>query len=266
MDLNESNYDYNGLLELFSLPSDFNLKHLKEAKKKVLMLHPDKSQLPNEYFLFFRKMYFKVEEIYKYTHHETNVHKLQQSFDVDTKFKDYLERHNINPETNYKRFSKEFNKMFEQVYVKESDEGHGEWLESDENIYDKNDLEKSKIQARKSQLIQVENIESVDIQNKKSLYHYDLKESHGQPFIAMDVDKVYQNTKKFNSVQELQQFQAQEDQKRAFSSDEQNLLYLKQKEDLLNAQSKQLAYQQMRQKEETENNYNKYVSRYLSLE
>ena len=156
--------------------------------------------------------------------------------------------------------------MFEQVYVKESDEGHGEWLESDENIYDKNDLEKSKIQARKSQLIQVENIESVDIQNKKSLYHYDLKESHGQPFIAMDVDKVYQNTKKFNSVQELQQFQAQEDEKRAFSSDEQNLLYLKQKEDLLNTQSKQLAYQQMRQKEETENNYNKYVSRYLSLE
>ena len=93
-----------------------------------------------------------------------------------------------------------------------------------------------------------------------------MKESHGQPFIAMDVDKVYQNTKKFNSVQELQQFQAQEDQKRAFSSDEQNLLYLKQKEDLLNTQSKQLAYQQMRQKEETENNYNKYVSRYLSLE
>ena len=93
-----------------------------------------------------------------------------------------------------------------------------------------------------------------------------MKESHGQPFIAMDVDKVYQNTRKFNSVQELQQFQAQEDQKRSFSSDEQNLLYLKQKEDLLNAQSKQLAYQQMRQKEQTENNYNKYVSKYLSLE
>ena len=62
-----------------------------------------------------------------------------------------------------------------------------------------------------------ESIESVDIQNKKSLYHYDLKESHGQPFIAMDVDKVYQNTRKFNSRQELQQFQAQEDQKRSFS-------------------------------------------------
>ena len=62
VDLNEENYDYDGLLELFSLPHDFNHQHLKQAKKKVLLLHPDKSHLEEKYFLFFRKMYQKIEE------------------------------------------------------------------------------------------------------------------------------------------------------------------------------------------------------------
>ena len=57
IDLNESNYDYNKLLELFSLEDNFDINDLKECKKKVLKLHPDKSRLDKKYFLFFYKMY-----------------------------------------------------------------------------------------------------------------------------------------------------------------------------------------------------------------
>ena len=34
--------------------------------------------------------------------------------------------------------------MFENVYIKENEDGYDNWLKSDEGIYDKNDLEGSK--------------------------------------------------------------------------------------------------------------------------
>ena len=37
------------------------LEQLKVAKKKVLMIHPDKSKLPAEYFLFYKKAFDKLE-------------------------------------------------------------------------------------------------------------------------------------------------------------------------------------------------------------
>ena len=267
IDLSEDNYDYNGLLGLFSLEPTFSLTDLKGAKKKVLMLHPDKSNLPHEYFLFFRKMYHKLEEIYKFTHHETSIFKLKQDIDIDTHFKDYLEKHNINPATNFELFSKEFNKIFTNVYVRDDEDGHGSWLQSDENIYDKDDLEKSKQQARQSQIVQTNpDIEGVDIHNKQQLNVFDVKESHGQPIIAIDVEKVFQDKQKFSSVHELQQYQSQEDDSHTYMSDAQNEIYLKQKEDLLNQQSKQMAYQYLQNKEKIDEKYQKYVSQYLSLE
>ena len=64
IDLNEDNYDYQELLDLFNLQSNFTYEDLKIAKKKVLMLHPDKSFLDKKYFIFFLKMYEKIKQIY----------------------------------------------------------------------------------------------------------------------------------------------------------------------------------------------------------
>ena len=265
VDLNEENYDYEGLLDLFSLPHDFNHQHLKQAKKKVLLLHPDKSHLEEKYFLFFRKMYQKIEEIYKFSHHETNIHQFQKQIDIETHFKDYLEKNNINPKTNYKKFTEEFNRMFTHVYVNDDEYGYENWFKSDENMYDKDDLEKSKQEAIKDQIVHIQNeIEGVGDQKKHGLIQYDLKESHSQPFIAMDVDDVYNKHKKFSSVQELQQYQQNQDY--TYMSDAQNESYLNQKEALLNQQSKVLAYQHLKAKEKSDQKYQKYVMKYLSLE
>ena len=153
IDLNEENYNYNDLLNLFGLSHQFNEADLKQAKKKVLKLHPDKCSLPIEYYLFFRKMYYKIEEIYKYTYHSTNKNDYTKSIDINTHFKDYLEHHNIDPKKNFQTFSKEFNKMFEQVFIKENNDGYGQWLQSDEDIYDNNNLEDSREKMLKKQII-----------------------------------------------------------------------------------------------------------------
>ena len=124
IDMNEDNYDYQTLLNLFALEDDFDQTDLRIARRKVLKLHPDRSKLPRKVFVFMIKMYCKIEEIYNFTHHEKDKDKLTVNYEVDANFKNYLETNNIDPEKNYELFTKEFNKMFEQVYISENQDGY----------------------------------------------------------------------------------------------------------------------------------------------
>ena len=74
LDLNIDNYNLPDILALFNLPTLFNDADLKRAKLAVLKTHPDKSQLPKEYFLFFTKAYRIIHQIYTIRHPATNEH------------------------------------------------------------------------------------------------------------------------------------------------------------------------------------------------
>ena len=50
-------YSFKELLDLFNLSYNISIDELKQAKKRVLMTHPDKSKLGPEYFLFYKKAY-----------------------------------------------------------------------------------------------------------------------------------------------------------------------------------------------------------------
>ena len=265
IDMNEENYDYRGLLKLFSLEDNFDHTDLKIAKRKVMKLHPDRSQLPQDVFVFMIKMYCKVEEIYNFTHHEKNKDKLTINYDVDKKFKNYLEENNIDPVKDYKSFTKEFNRMFEKVYISENADGYSEWLKSEDGIYNKNDLEESRKVAIKNAIVNVDEV--VEVGGEPfSNYQTDLKEVYTNPFVAIDIDKVYREKPKFSSVEEYKSFLATEDYNNEPLSDEASMKYFENKERMLNNQSKNLAYEQMKQKEQMENNYNKYISQYLKLQ
>lgn len=64
LDLNIDNYNLPDILSLFNVPTLFNAEDLKRAKLAVLKTHPDKSQLPKEYFIFFTKAYRILHQIY----------------------------------------------------------------------------------------------------------------------------------------------------------------------------------------------------------
>ena len=68
-------------------------------------------------------MYHKLEEVYRYLKNETSEEQLRVTYETETHFKDYLERNNINPRQTLK-VSKEFNKMFENVYISDNDDGY----------------------------------------------------------------------------------------------------------------------------------------------
>ena len=59
--LDIQSYSFYDIIELFDLsPDNVSLEDLKRAKKRVLMLHPDKSKLPKEYFLFYKKAFIFI--------------------------------------------------------------------------------------------------------------------------------------------------------------------------------------------------------------
>jgi len=78
LDLNIDNYNLPDILSLFNVPTLFNAEDLKRAKLAVLKTHPDKSQLPKEYFIFFTKAYRILHQIYTIRNPITDEHYTQR--------------------------------------------------------------------------------------------------------------------------------------------------------------------------------------------
>jgi hypothetical protein len=159
------------LLALFKLPKPFTEQQLKQARKIVVSVHPDKSNLPNEYFLFFYNAYALVESIYKFNQRASQNASTPQSFsDILDSMDDTHKQIIANQFTKNPDFNKEFNKLFDTMYIRE-DDGYGEWLKSD------SDLDVS-FEARKasSRAITIQKIEPASkskYTDLKSVYTHD---------------------------------------------------------------------------------------------
>lgn len=142
LDLNLENYGLNELLHLFNLTVSFGEPELKVCYKKVLMTHPDKSNLPKEYFLFFSKAFKIIKKIYDYkiksTHssRETCVNRTVYNNKEYTKEQDETQHKKfLSTFKNTKDFNNWFNKHFEKIrmYNPETDGGHGDWLKTEDD-------------------------------------------------------------------------------------------------------------------------------------
>jgi len=144
-DLDIENYSFEELLRLFELREDFNEYDLKNAKKIVLRLHPDKSGLPSEYFLFYSKAYKLIFHIWEFKNKSDNkgyqglwsVEDKKTVMDGDMKdiivdrqtiLTNKLEKMNVNEFNNW------FNGEFEKCkIVRDNESGYDEWLKSNKS-------------------------------------------------------------------------------------------------------------------------------------
>ena len=143
LDLNIDNYDYEDILNLFKLNINFGESELKNAKKQLLNLHPDKCGLDKKYFLFFSSAYKMLYRIYQFREKA----KLSENKDLDYENTDYidLEENNNKEIINHLRenktldpnnFNKWFNTLFEKVKIttEYEDGGYGNWLKSNQDL------------------------------------------------------------------------------------------------------------------------------------
>lgn len=150
IDLNIENYELQDILNLFKMPLTFNEQDLKQAKLTVLQMHPDKSRLPKEYFLFFSKAYKMLFEIYKvrypdrkvienekYSYNNIINRELGQSMAKNSMIKEDREYYKKQDEAfdklskmNSSQFNTWFNDKFEKfrMHDAEQDSGYDEWF------------------------------------------------------------------------------------------------------------------------------------------
>ena len=133
IDLNLDNYELQDLLNLFKLDYNFSLEDLKQAKKMVMKTHPDKSNLPKEYFLFFCSAFKVIVSIHKF---RTSGNAEQSTEYVPDNEEDEAKELMLKKLANKPNFNKIFNELFEKHRVTDEDSagGYGDWLKSDEDI------------------------------------------------------------------------------------------------------------------------------------
>ena len=145
IDLNIDNYSLKELLDLFKLRHDFSSEEFKEAKKIVLAIHPDKSKLAPEYFIFFSKAYKLLFKVHEFKHKRIDL-ETEKNIILDKKSiryreniekKESAEQKLVDKLSKSENFNKRFNELFEKNYIsQEEEEGYGSWLAEKNDLTD----------------------------------------------------------------------------------------------------------------------------------
>lgn len=138
--LNIHMYNFQELLDLFNLQHNFSLAELKQAKKVVLRTHPDKSKLPSEYFLFYKKAFEVVVNYYE-NNHKQNTAVPDKKIIYETNNSHYDDEtnkrvSNVINNMNAKDFNSKFNKIFDKEMVSKIDTEKNKWFQEDNSLYD----------------------------------------------------------------------------------------------------------------------------------
>jgi hypothetical protein len=137
--LNIQQYSLEELFGLFDLTvGRISPNDIKQAKRKVLMLHPDKSRLPPDYFLFYKKALDVVVQYYEQDERASRV--------VGEEPMEYKAPANMNKATqnniqkniekmSAKDFHGKFNQLFEENMSEKPDPHRNEWFTKDAPEY-----------------------------------------------------------------------------------------------------------------------------------
>ena len=179
-------YSLKDLLGLFHTDYNMSFEDLKRAKKQVLMTHPDKSKLPAEYFLFYKKAFDIVVNFYNNQNKQSQNITAENTTYVPTSVSDTNKSTSkqissaIN-KLNKDEFQDKFNKLFETNMVKKTNTTRNEWFSKDEPIYENSDDVNSKnmgqifdkIKDKQSGMVKYKGVENLVVNSGSGYNLYD---------------------------------------------------------------------------------------------
>lgn len=202
------NYNFQELLDLFELNVDMKLEDLKRAKRKVLYLHPDKSKLPPQYFLFYKKAF---EIIVGFFEEKTKQEREIPNTETPIKYKPVINDTNddeiqkvaktiqqYQSQNGDTKFNQKFNELFDQNMSRPIDTTRNEWFQSDKPTYAYDQpvtqqnmgqaLNTIKTQAAKQQLAKYKGVDNIysNVYGLGTCFHDD-SEDNGDSYIAADL-------------------------------------------------------------------------------
>jgi hypothetical protein len=281
LDLNLDNYSLSDLFNLFNIQSetlDDNIMY--NAKQITLKMHPDKSRLDPKFFIFFRKAYERLNEIYKFQNKSLKKSKdtndVSMSEDQMTILKNFETQNKFENKSDFNQW---FNQNFEKYRIDNPNErGYGDWLKSDDNIINVNEnvtmSNMNQIFEQKKKQIQAVTVYS-GIQNDMASFkgssfsllndgdnfsseHYtDLKQAYTETVIPVTLDD-YEKMPKFNNVEEYKSHRRNVDVTPIDNLEAMRIL--ERQERNAEKESQALAYRYAREAEKAKENQNMFWS------
>ena len=194
--LDISMYSFQDILQLFEIDDrQFTLKEMKRAKNKVMMIHPDKSNLPSEYFIFYKKAY---EILYGFFEENIKQNKLVTNSEYEPTYVSKQmqgQMSNVLNDMKSNDFNAKFNGLFEKHMIKKEDNGKNEWF-TDENAVYEDSLMKGNMstamenmRAKSNSIVKYNNVQTLHGGGEK-LYDDDDDDSYIQsyPFSKLKFD------------------------------------------------------------------------------
>jgi len=235
VDFNLDNYNLQELLNLFKLNYNYDINDLKNSKKLVMSMHPDKSGLDKEYFLFYCKAFRIIKNIYDFKN------KKEECLNRDNAKVEYLAESDNDKgkrllvenllKKDKKHFHEWFNAAFEKINIvdEERKTGYGNWFQSEEDIDNTETTYvqmHQKIVEKKNQLSALTKINNINEINSGSssiqtlggsvpdtysseifskLPFEDLKKAHTETVVPVGDDD-YNKVLKFSNAEVLKQY------------------------------------------------------------
>jgi hypothetical protein len=281
LDLNLDNYSLSDLFNLFNIQCetlDDNIMY--NAKQITLKMHPDKSRLDPKFFIFFRKAYERLNEIYKFQNKSLKKSKdtndVSMSEDQMTILKNFETQNKFENKSDFNQW---FNQNFEKYRIDNPNErGYGDWLKSDDNIINVNEnvtmSNMNQIFEQKKKQIQAVTVYS-GIQNDMASFkgssfsllndgdnfsseHYtDLKQAYTETVIPVTLED-YEKMPKFNNVEEYKSHRRNVDVTPIDNLEAMRIL--ERQERNAEKESQALAYRYAREAEKAKENQNMFWS------
>jgi len=133
--LNIKMYSFKELLDLFQLSSNITTEEMKRAKMMVLKMHPDKSRLPPDYFLFYKKAYEIVYQYYQETVKTTvEVPTTEQIYSPTNESTHQKTIQKTMKEMGQDQFQRKFNELFVSIAEKPK-ENVNEWFQKNDPLF-----------------------------------------------------------------------------------------------------------------------------------
>ena len=195
--LDINTYSFKEILDLFGLdPNCLTIESLKIAKKKVLMMHPDKSNLDSDYFLFYTNALKRVIQYFK------EINKQNQEITSENTEYENIEKPVI--ETNIKNkvnnieisdFNKWFNDQFENNMKHKNKTKKYDWFKDmdpvlkTDAIYQPGQIndQLQKIKQNNKELIKYTGVENITYNNGSNIYDDDDENTIQTSYVSSDI-------------------------------------------------------------------------------
>lgn len=144
-------YTLDELYALFGYSREtITVETLKKAKQRVLMTHPDKSGMPPDYFIFYKKaldaLATDYAEMHRVEQSDNQMKKLEQNgyeYTHGGGEEEARMRAVVGKAASGERFSKDFNRIFEEQMQQKIDESRNDWFRNVQAIYDTSRVSKN---------------------------------------------------------------------------------------------------------------------------